>query len=171
MINKEEWLPVEGYEGLYEVSNFGSVRSLNYLHTGQVKLLKLNEGANGYFGVFLYKNKKCKRFLVHRLVAQAFIPNWFDDPQVNHRDENKHNNSVDNLEWCDGKYNINYGTCIKRMVEKQSKNVLQLTKTGELVYEWPSINEAGRNGFEPSNIVNCCRGKLKSHGGYIWKYK
>lgn len=172
----EIWKDIKDYEGLYQVSNYGRVRSLNYKRTGKTKVLRYNEIRGGYLSVYLCRNGKRKMFLVHRLVAQAFLPNWFDEPQVNHRDENPKNNHVDNLEWCSSSYNINYGTRIERVIEKmtngkQSKPIIQFTKTGELVREWPSIQEAGRNGFKPGAVVNCCRGKLKSHKGYVWKYK
>ncbi len=166
-MENEIWLPIKGYEGLYEVSSFGRVRSLNYHLTGQTKVLSTGDNGNGYLQVDLCKNGKRKKYSVHRLVAEAFIPNWFDDPEVNHRDENPKNNHVSNLEWCDRKYNDNYGTRNERM----SKPVFQLTKTGELVREWSSIQEAGRNGFNNGNIVSCCRGKLKSYKGFIWRYK
>lgn len=167
----EIWLPIKGYEGKYEVSSLGRVRSLNYHRTGQTKYMILQNDKYGYKCVPLRKNGKLRLHKVHRLVAEAFIPNWFDEPQVNHIDEDKTNNHVDNLEWCDAKYNNNFGTTRERMVGKQSKPVLQLTKTGELVREWPSTMEAGRNGFHQCEISLCCNGKRKSHKGYIWKYK
>lgn len=164
---KEIWLPINGYEGLYEVSSFGRVRSLNYSRTGQTRILVSAQKKNGYLQVGLFKNRKRKNYKVHRLVAEAFIPNWFDDKQVNHIDEDKTNNRVENLEWCSAKYNINYGT----RNEKLSKIVLQFSKTGEFIKEWSSIMEAERNGFNNGNIVSCCRGKRKSHKGFIWRYK
>lgn len=167
----EIWLPIKGYEGKYELSSFGRVRSLNYHRTGQTKYMILQNDKYGYKCVPLRKNGKLRLYKVHRLVAEAFIPNLFGDPQVNHIDEDKTNNHVDNLEWCDAKYNVNYGTAIERSAEKQSKPVLQFTKTGEFVREWPSTTEAGRNGFNQGNIVSCCSGKRKYHHGYIWKYK
>ena len=169
-MENEIWLPVKGFEGLYEVSSFGRVRSLNYNHTGQTKVLSTGE-SKGYLFVILYKNGKRKHYSVHRLVASAFLPNWFDDPEVNHRDENPKNNHISNLEWCDSKYNMNYGTRIIRASEKCSKPVLQFTKTGEFVREWPSITEAGRNNFQISCISKCCNGKRQSHKGFIWIYK
>lgn len=179
MIDKEIWLPVKEYEVLYEVSNLGNVRSLGNGNSNNSIKRILSPGLNksGYLTVVLYKNGKGKSFLVHRLVAEAFLPNWFDYTQVNHIDEDKTNNNVDNLEWCDHNYNCNYGTRNKRAAEKLSnredcsKPILQLTKTGELVREWPSIHEAGRNGFEISNICYCCKGNRNHHKGYIWKYK
>lgn len=172
----EIWKDIEGYIGLYQVSNFGRVRNLNYRGTGKVKVLSPVEDKYGYLQVCLYKNGKGKIFKVHRLVTEAFIPNPLNLPQVNHKDEDKTNNfcgtlendfNDGNLEWCDSKYNINYGTRIDRI----SKPVLQFTKTGELVREWSSTNEAGRNGFHQSAVVNCCRGERKTHHGFIWKYK
>lgn len=167
---EEIWLPIKGFEGQYEVSSFGRVRSLNYKHTGQVRVLSQTKDKFGYLQISLYKNGKEKRYLVHRLVAAAFIPNWFDDPQVNHIDEDKTNNNVYNLEWCDSRYNLTYGS---RKISniKKSKKILQLTKTGELVREWPSTMEAGRNGYNKGNIYLCCIGKRQYCKGYIWRYK
>lgn len=172
----EIWKDIEGYEGLYQVSTHGMVRSMNYRLTGRTVVLNPVETTYGYLKVRLYKNRKGKTFLVHRLVAKAFIPNWFDDPCVNHIDEDKTNNNVDNLEWCSVEYNDNYGTRNKRVSEKLtngklSKPVLQLTKTGELVREYTSAREAGRNGYYQPNVSACCSGKLKSYKGFIWKYK
>lgn len=173
---KEIWLPVSGYEGLYEVSNFGRVKSLGNDNSRKTKILIPCEEVGGYLKVCLCKNGKGKTFRIHRIVAEAFLPNWCDFQQVNHIDEDKTNNHVNNLEWCDRKYNINHGTRNERVAEKNtngklSKIVLQLTKTGELVREWPSTQEAERNGFNHGHIVSCCSGKLKSYKGYIWKYK
>ena len=116
---KETWKDIEGYEGLYQVSNLGKVKSLNYNKTSESKLLKLQKNSNGYTRVVLYKNRKPKVCLVHRLVAQAFIPNPNNLPQINHKDEDKANNSVDNLEWCTYLYNNTYGTAIERATEKR----------------------------------------------------
>ena len=122
----EEWRPIVGYEGLYEVSNTGQVRSLdkydsmNRFYEGRI--LKLFADRLGYLSVVLYSNSKRKHYLVHRLVAEAFIPNPDNLPQVNHRDENPSNDNVDNLEWCDGKYNVNYGTRIDRIRDIRLKN-------------------------------------------------
>lgn len=119
---------------------------------------------------------KYKHYLVHRLVAECFIPNPDNLPYINHKDENKTNNNVNNLEWCTPEYNVNYGTSITRRIEKQknnvrSKPVLQYTLEGELVKEWPSIKECGRNGFNTGNVCRCCKGKTKTHKGYKWIYK
>ena len=166
-IKIEIWKPVVGYEGLYEVSSFGRVRSSNYQNKN--KILKYDFVRSGYLRVTLCKNGKTKHYLVHRLVAIAFLSNPENLPQVNHRDEDKQNNHVDNLEWCSAKYNTNYGT----RTQKTSKSVLQFTKTGELIAEYPSTHEIERlYGYDCSSIAACCRGyRLKSAYGYIWKFK
>ena len=126
----EEWRPIEGYEGLYEVSNLGRVRSLDryveysngriHLHKG--KVLSPAKDKNGYLKVVLNCNGKCKTTNIHRLVANVFIPNPDNLPMVNHKDEDKSNNSVDNLEWCDVKYNLSYGTARIRERDTKMKN-------------------------------------------------
>ena len=123
MTEEEIWCPIRGYEGIYEVSDQGRVKSIGY---GKERILRPGRNTCGYLLVGLRKNREQKWYLVHRLVAQAFIPNPDNLPQVNHKDENKTNNSVQNLEWCDRKYNCNYGTRNQRI----SKPVLQFTKDG-----------------------------------------
>lgn len=171
----EIWKDIKDLEG-YQVSNFGCVRSLNYRRTGKVKVLSPCVNTYGYFRVNLCKNGIVNSFLIHRLVADAFIPNPYNLPQVNHKDEDKTNNRVENLEWCSANYNTNYGTCIKRRSNKTrngkcSKPVLQLTIDGRLVKEWSSIMETERKGFNHSNIIKCCRGVYNKAYGYVWKYK
>ena len=168
---EEIYKDIKDLEGKYQVSNFGNVMSLNYHQTGKSKLLKPSKTKDGYLLVNLSKNGKRKIFLVHRLVAEHFIPNIDNLPQVNHKDENKQNNSVDNLEWCTYEENNNYGTRNERSAKAKSKPVLQFTLDGEFVREWESANEVGRNGFNSSHVVECCNGKQKSHKGYIWRYK
>lgn len=115
------WRPVVGYEGLYEVSDTGQVRSMNYNKTGVPGLLhpevKKGEGTLPYLRVIMHKDKRQKKFLVHRLVAQAFIPNPQGLPQVNHKDGDVQNNKAENLEWCDARYNTTYGDAKKKMIE------------------------------------------------------
>ena len=116
LLPREIWKDIRGYEGKYQVSNIGNVRSLNYRGVkGKVKRLKTECNNCGYILVFLYKECKPKGYSVHRLVAEAFIPNPNNLPQVNHKDENKANNCVWNLEWCTREYNRNYGTCPQRV--------------------------------------------------------
>lgn len=166
----EIWKDIKDYEGLYQVSNYGRVRSLK-----TYMILKPRKSNSGYFRVGLSKKGKHKWFLIHRLVATAFLSNPLNLPQVNHKDENKTNNKLENLEWCDGFYNHNYGTAIKRMVEKQlnknkSKAILQYTLSGEFIKEFPSIQEAKRNGYGGA-VVHCLVGRNKTAYGFIWKYK
>lgn len=186
-MNVEIWKPVVGYEGLYEVSNLGNVKSLNYMRRNVIKVLKARTNSGGYKFIELHKNKKHKNFLIHRLVAQAFIPNPNNLPQVNHKDENKQNNCVDNLEWCDAKYNIKYGTCIQRRMQKMmgekhpwfgkfskehhsSKPIIQ-SVLGIFVKRWDCVADIEREtGFRQGNISSCAIGKRKSAYGFNWNY-
>lgn len=167
----ENWKDIKGFEGLYQVSDLGRVKSLNYMRTGTERVLVGNKGKNGYLIVNLCKDGKQKSRLVHRLVATAFIPNSDGLPQVNHKDECKTSNAVTNLEWCDGKYNTNYGTGIERRAKAKSKAIYQYTLGGSLVRSYPSLTEAGhRTGYGYGNISACCLGKLKQAYGYLWSY-
>lgn len=174
------WTPIRGFEGLYEISVDGEVKSLNYNRTGKERILKLGKDGHGYPQVVLYKDEKRRNFLVHRLVAEAFIPNPEHLPEVNHKDENPLNNKVENLEWCNHKYNMNWGTRNKRAgkaISKalanrkdQSKQVVAIDKQGRVVHVFPSTREAGRNGYDFRNISACCRGVKKTHHGLVWKF-
>ena len=161
---EEIWKDKKDYEGLYQVSNWGRVKSLKF---GKEKILKPQKDTSGYLCVTLCKNNNQCQFKVHRLVAEAFIPNPNNYKEVNHKDENKTNNVVTNLEWCDRKYNQNYGT----RTEKCSKKVYQYTLDGKFVKEWKSTAECDRNGYNYGNVAACCRGKLKTYKGFIWRYK
>ena len=168
-MTEEIWCPIKGFEGQYQVSDQGRVKSLKF---DKERILKTGITTDGYLIVGLCKNGEHKWYSVHRLVALAFIPNPDNLPQVNHKDEDKDNNSVQNLEWCDQKYNCNYGTRNQRQAEKLSKPVLQFTKDGEFVKEWKSTKDVQMNlGYFHSNISNCCTGKRKSAYNFIWKYK
>lgn len=114
---KEVWKDIKGYEGLYMVSSLGNVKSMNYRRSGKPKNLKLKYTTSGYNSVVLSKDGTKKDRMVHRLVAETFIPNPERYPQINHKDEDKFNNEVDNLEWCTEKYNSNYGTGKERMAK------------------------------------------------------
>lgn len=169
----EFWEDKKDYKGHYQVSNFGRIKSIKF---GKEIILKPGTNKNGYSYVILYKNGKVKKFTVHRLVAEAFIPNPYNLPEVNHKDENKQNNVASNLEWCDAKYNHNYGTINERIAAKNtngkcSKKVYQYTLDGQFVREWESTREAGRNGFDQSAVAACCRGKRKKYKDFIWRYK
>ena len=167
---EEAWKDIEGYEGLYQISNLGNVKSLNYNKTKKEKILKPFINSDGYLLVKLCKNKTIKCLSVHSLVAKSFIENPNNYPCINHKDECKTNNVVSNLEWCTNKYNINYGTGNERRAESRSKKVYQYTKEGELIAVWKSTNECGRNGYNQCSVSKCCSGNLKTHKGYIWRY-
>lgn len=169
----EEWRPIVGYEGLYEVSSYGRVRSfdkydsMNRFYEGRI--LKLFADRLGYLRAQLYSNSKRKSFLVHRLVAEAFIPNPDNLPQVNHIDENPSNDNVDNLEWCSAKYNSNYGTRIDRIRDIRLKNG---TYTGLSKEEYrkklyqekkDKINERRREYYRENREKICERQKEYNH--------
>lgn len=171
----EQWKDIKDLEGLYQVSNFGQIMSLNYRKTGRAELMKLIKNKKGYLTVMLHKNGEYKKFLVHRLVAEHFIPNPENLPFINHKDEDKKNNRFDNLEWCSNEYNSNYGTRNHRISStntngKLSKPVLQFTLDGEFIREWPSMAECTRNGFNQGCVCYCCQGKQKSAYGFKWCY-
>lgn len=174
----EIWRDIEGYEGLYQVSTLGNVKSLNYRYTEKEGILKPTKDKDGYLLVGLWKNRKEKKFRVHKLVAGVFIPN--DNPiektEINHKDENPSNNHVDNLEWVTPKENCNYATrnerLSKKLKGKGTKPILQYTLDGEFIKEWESIKQASEElNITHSNIGRCCRGEQKKCGGFIWKYK
>lgn len=149
---QEVWKDVVGYEGYYQVSNLGKVKSLQTkkysrkekcaITVMREKILKPYPNTKKYLLVDLKKDgmRNCQK--VHRLVAKAFIPNENNFPQVNHKDENKQNNNVDNLEWCTNQYNSTYGTAKQRMAQKFKKKVVQISASGEVVNTWNSVKEA-----------------------------
>lgn len=165
----EHWKAIVGYEGLYEVSDQGRVKSLR---CGKEKLLKPRKVTGGYLQVTLCKEGRGKEMLVHRLVAEAFIPNPNNLETVNHKDEMKTNNAVSNLEWMSPEENCNWGTRNKRIAEAKSNSVQMFDKsTGELLATFPSTMEAERvTRIHQGNICRCCLGNRKSSGGYIWRY-
>ena len=166
---KEIWRNIKSYEGLYQVSNMGRVKSLNYRNSGKTKILKGVYNMHGYLSVLLCKNNVKKRKLIHRLVLSTFYPvSGMDKLDINHKDEIRDNNVVDNLEWCTKKYNNNYGNHAKNMSKAKSIPVICLT-TGE---EFKSIKDASC--FYNISYRSLCmhlRGKTKSCGKMIWKYK
>lgn len=167
----EQWKDIKGYEGLYQISNLGRVRSLNYNRTGKVKVLKNSPAKHGYLKISLWHNGKKKTFTIHRLVAEAFIPNPDNLPCVNHKDEDKTNNCVGNLEFCTPEYNNNYGTHNERVSKKLMISVSQYDKTGILIKVYSSAKDAQMDtGIFRTHITKCCKGKLKTTGGYMWRY-
>lgn len=161
MKEKEIWKPVLGFEGRYEVSNLGNVKSLI-----TNKLLKPKTTSRGYMFVNLGKELKTK--LVHRLVWEAFNGPIPEGLQINHLDENKHNNSLTNLSLVTQRENMNWGS----LPEKFAKPILQYDKNGNFIKEWRSIQSIRRElRFNPSHISECARGKKKSAYGYVWVFK
>lgn len=179
----EQWRPVDGFEELYAVSNLGRVKSLNYKRTGAEKILKPVKRKDGYLQVNLCRNEKCKTFLIHRLVAAAFIPNPMGFTEINHLNEDKTNNYVDNLEFCDRRYNLNFGHHNEK-VSASLTNHPALSKTveasrfsdfSEIELRFLSTNEAGRNGYNQSSVSACCRECYHYEGnnkykGLYWRY-
>ena len=173
----EIWKDIKGYEGWYQVSSQGRVRSLdrfiNCTHNGKRKVsgrvLVGSNGGRGYVLVILTKNSKQTYKYVHRLVAEAFIPNPNNLPQINHKDENKTNNCVDNLEWCDGLYNINYGTVRERIIKNTSKQVQQFDENMLFVKQYPSQIEASRETGILQGAISQSISKGCKAGGFYWK--
>jgi hypothetical protein len=203
MCEIEIWKDIPEYEGLYQVSNWGRVKSLERViiyKDGREKILpeKILKPflRDEYYGVDLFKDGKRKMFTAHRLVALVFLENPDNLPQVNHRNEIKTDNRVENLEWCNNFYNCNYGTKSQRRSEKykgenhpfygkthseearkkiseaKRKPILQFTLDNVFIREWESITSIKFElNINIGNICSCCQGKLKTCGGYIWKYK
>lgn len=159
----EEWRDIKDYEGLYQVSNLGRIQSFYF---DRKLLLKLRFNGH-YYQVTLYKNGKPKQYNVHRLVAETFISNPKNLPYVNHKNEDKTDNSIENLEWCTHEYNIDYGTCQERRIATQRKPVI-CVETGK---RYVSMVDAGKQlGISYKHMSDCCKGKRKTTGGYHWKY-
>lgn len=175
-MENEIWEPISGYEGLYEVSNLGRVKSLGkllyninkntYNFYAYERILRPSTN-KGYLQVNLSKNGILKCFRVHKLVAMAYIPNPNNYLQINHKNEIRNDNRAENLEWCNSKYNNNYGN----RNTKLSKRVAQYTKDNVFVNEFKSCIEVEKQlGFSNAHISKCCLGKRKSAYGYHWKY-
>ena len=171
----------EVYEGLYKVSNLGKILSLNYKNTGKSKMMNPGEDTNGYLKVNLRKNGERKTCYVHRLIAETFLENPENKPCINHKIEGKKGKTMNmvifntdgsvnkektTIEWCTYEENNNYGT----RTERTSKKVLQLSLSGDLIREWESTRECGRNGFNQGAVAACCRGELPHYKGFLWMF-
>lgn len=182
---QEIWKDVKDFEGLYQVSNLGRVKSLPRFVRSKNnskrhicgKILKPSLTSSGYYNFDLRRNQSHKYCLAHRLVAEAFIPNPNNYFIVNHIDGNKFNNCVENLEWCTQSYNVKESyknglqVAQKGKDSKCSKSILQYSKEMEIIKRWFSAREIEREtGFSHSNILHCCKGSRKSACGFIWKY-
>lgn len=176
--SNEIWRDVVGYEDTHQVSNLGRVRVKERIidtSTGKrkykSKLLRIQTSIGGYKFVILVVKNNRKTAYIHRLVAEAFIFNPDNLPCVNHIDEDKSNNIVDNLEWCTVAYNNTYGTRLERVSKTRSKPIIQLSLEGDLIREWDSTKEAAKFiGCCRENINTCLRGVTKTAYGYKWKY-
>lgn len=170
----EIWKDIKNYEGIYQISNLGNVRRIKFINNivekGKILILKTNN-FNKYSQITLCKNGKVKMFYIHRLVAEAFIPNPENKPQVNHIDENKKNNRADNLEWCTIKYNNLYGTRLEKVSKSKCKPIIQFDLKGNIISKYESTKQASKiTGIDSSSITKVCRKKMKTAGNYIWSY-
>ena len=158
----EHWKAIAGYEGLYEVSDLGRVKSLGNNKSRKEKILKPRKNTRGYLNVDLCKDGHVKTVRIHRLIATTFIPNPNNLETINHKDEDKTNNTVSNLEWMSRGDNKRYSA---------NKSVQMFDKQGNILATFPSLMEAELvTGIDHSNISACCNGKYKSAGGYVWRY-
>lgn len=175
---EEIWKDIKGYEGLYQASNLGRVRSFRNSSRKKCEPYILSPGKinSGYLNVVLNKNGVRQTLKLHRLIAETFIPNPNNLSDVNHKDENKLNNCVDNLEWMSHKDNMNYGTLKSRLKNKHinselSKKVIQKDLNGNVIKIWDSISQAAKHlNICCGNITNCCKHRSKSVGGFAWEY-
>ena len=189
----EQWRDIEEFKGLYQVSNLGRVRSLDAIinckgaknidsHLRKGKVLKQIINTKGYYYVNLSKNSKVKNLRVHRLVALAFIDNPNNHKLINHKDGNKLNNNVENLEWCDYSYNLKEAHRLGLNINKYkgkygkdaqfSKPLLQYDLDGKYIREWENAVQVKKElGYCAENIRSVCKGKRKQANGYKWKYK
>lgn len=174
----ELWKPIQGYEGIYAVSNLGRVKSLERTTSGKYgtprqqkeRILAQTLRQDGYLTVNLCKDLKQKCFYVHRLVAIAFTPNPLCLPFVNHKDEEKNNNAAVNLEWCTATYNLNYGTARERRIMANTKGIWQINAGGEKVRIYRGLHEVGAYGYSRDAVKKCCQGRQVSYMGYFWRY-
>lgn len=172
----ELWKDIPDYEGLYQVSNLGNVRSLNWRNTGEIKNMFLKTHNQGYLKVELTKNGKRKTFMVHRLVALCFVKGYQEGYVVNHINKDKTDNRAENLEWCTQSYNTAYTLCHlyrngRRRAIKCKTPILQIDWSGQVVKVWNSPIEIKHSlGFNDWSIKQCCLGKRKQAYGYFWQF-
>lgn len=175
---EEQWKDIEGYEGRYQISSFGRVKSLptlkrngnGYYYTKE-KIRRSKSTFDGYRAITLVKNGIFRTYTIHRLVAKAFVENPNNYNEINHIDEIKTNNRVDNLEWCTHAYNLEYGSRKEITRQKTMKPVLQFDRENKFIRKWNSGSDAARNlNIQQSSISNCCCHNRKTAGNYIWEF-
>lgn len=186
---EEIWKDIRNYEGYYQISNKGRVKSLPRIikarnsYTTKEKILKNFDNSRGYLRVELKVNGKSERYFVHRLVAEHFINKKNGANIVNHLDCNPHNNNADNLEWTTMKGNTEYMQKLGRNIRnkqwierlrttkrKKSKKVIGISIKDTKVLKYDALNDVKKDGFQPSCVSNCCNGKRLTHKGYVWKF-
>lgn len=177
---EEQWKDIEGFEGIYKVSTFGRIKSLRRICRANTcgkrevyeKILSACKSKNGYLTVVLCNKGKKRSLAVHRIVAKTFIKNFGNKKEVNHKDENKTNNRIDNLEWCDRVYNSTYGSSIEKSAIKKYKPVdIIEEKSGKVLKSFISIKSAAEEtGISNKNISSACNKNRRSAGGYCWRF-
>ena len=168
----ELWKDISSYKGLYQVSNMGRVKSLNYRRSGEEKIMKLHTHRDGYLTVRLVKNRIVKTYKVHRLVLMSFNPiDNMEKLDVNHIDENKTNNKLENLNWMNRKENINYGSgCERRSYAESIPLVMLEPSTNKFIKSFIGATEVKRQlGFSNVYISNCCNNKYLKQGNNVYK--
>lgn len=175
---EEIWENIEGYEGLYQVSNFGRIKSLNYNHTNKEKIRKLDIGNKGYLTILLCKNGEKKKYSVHRIVANTFIKNSNNLPQVNHKNGIKTDNRVCNLEWCTNgenekhAYKLGLKNKLYGKANGMSKAIIQYDLNYNILNEFETIQEAHKKTtISVNTIIRSCKNITKRHNKFIFKYK
>lgn len=165
MIDNEKWKPIKNYESLYEVSDLGNIKSLK-----RNVILKVRNDKNGYLVINLCKKGKTKTFKVHRLVAHEFIDNPLNKKEINHKDGNKQNNRVNNLEWCSSKENQIHAYKMHLQIPTYKK-VFQYDLNNNFIREWKSMKLASEElKIHHGDICQCCKQRRKTAGGFIWRY-
>ena len=173
---KEIWVDIKDFEGLYQVSNYGRVKSLErYDALGRLieeKILKHIKQKSGHLFVYLSKNGVEKRYYIHQLVAMHFIPNPECKTDVHHKDHNPANNNVENLVWLTHEeHKAEHPEVFEASAKARSRHINQYTLDGKFIKKWDSARDIKRElGYSPSNIITCCNGKYRQAYGYIWKY-
>lgn len=164
-MNNEIWKQIEGYEGRYLVSSLGNVYSLK-----RNKLMKPKLNKYGYYCIRLFDGERKHDWTVHRLVASAFISNPENLPVVNHKNEIKQDNRVENLEWCSVKYNSNYGTTIQRSAKNRSKPILKTDLAGNPINLYMDSESLRQSEYKRENVQTCARGITETAYGFRWFY-